>query len=177
VRAWEREGRGRDFLLARGKPLTEARTLIAEGVRLSEPEKALVEASDRRAKRFGQLRAAAIVGLVVLAVSASVAAWFASRESHRARIEARTWQRTSDFLVSLFSSPDPNESRGNDIKVSEFLDRSVGEIESSLSDEPEVRGNLMRAMGQAYNGLGQYPKARALLLKVSRTPKAAAARH
>ena len=55
VRAWEREGRSRDFLLARGKPLAEARTLIAEGVRLSEPEKALVEASDRRAKRFGQI--------------------------------------------------------------------------------------------------------------------------
>jgi Tfp pilus assembly protein PilF len=163
VRAWEREGRSRDFLLARGKPLTEARTLISEGVRLTEPERALVEASDRRAKRFGQLRAAAIVGLVVLAISASVGAWFASRESNRARIQAHTSQRTSDFLVSLFSSPDPSESRGNDIKVSEFLDRSVSEIENSLSDEPAVRGNLMRAMGQAYNGLGQYPKARTLL--------------
>ena len=165
MRAWEREGRSRDFLLARGKPLAEARTLIAEGVRLSEPETALVEASDRRAKRFGQLRAAAIVGLVVLAVSASVAAWFASRESNRARIQARTSQRTSDFLVSLFSSPDPSESRGNDITVSEFLDRSVGQIENSLSGEPAVRGNLMRAMGQAYNGLGHYPKARTLLQK------------
>jgi tetratricopeptide (TPR) repeat protein len=165
VRTWEREGRSRDFLLQRGKPLTEARTLIAEGVRLSEPEKALVDASDRRAKRFGQLRAAAIVGLVVLAISASVAAWFASRESNRAYTQARTSQRTSDFLVSLFSSPDPNESRGNDITVREFLDRSVGQIENSLSGEPAVRGNLMRAMGQAYNGLGEYPKARALLQK------------
>jgi tetratricopeptide (TPR) repeat protein len=165
VRTWEREGRSRDFLLPRGKPVAEARTLIAGGVRLSEAEKALVEASDRRAKHFGQLRAAAIIGLVVLAVSASVAAWFANRESNRARIQARTSQRTSDFLVSLFSSPDPSESRGNTITVGEFLDRSVGEIENSLSDEPAVRGNLMRAMGQAYNGLGDYPKARTLLQK------------
>ncbi len=165
VRTWEREGQSRDFLLQRGKPLAEARTLIAGGVRLSEAERALVEASDRRAKRFGQLRAAAIAGLVVLAISASAAAWFASRESNRARIQARTSQRTSDFLVSLFSSPDPSESRGNDITVSEFLDRSVDEIENSLSGEPAVRGNLMRAMGQAYNGLGEYPKARSLLQK------------
>ena len=165
VRIWEREGRSRDFLLQRGKPLAEARTLNAEGVHLSEPEKALVEASDRRAKRFGRLRAAAIAGLVVLAVSASGAAWFASRESNRARIQAGTAQRTSDFLVSLFSSPDPSESRGNEITVVQFLDRSVGKIETSLSDEPAVRGNLMRAMGQAYNGLGEYPKARALLQK------------
>jgi hypothetical protein len=164
VRAWEREGRSRDFLLARGKPLTEARTLVAEGVRLSEAEQALVEASNRRAKRFGQLRAAAIVALVVLAVSASVAAWFANRESNRAQIQARTSQRTSDFLVSLFSSPDPSESRGNDIKVSEFLDRSVGEIENSLSGEPAVRGNLMRAMGQAYNG-SLYIRRRGALLQ------------
>ena len=165
VRTWEREGRSRDFLLQRGKPLAEARTLIAEGLRLSDPEKALVAASNRRAKRFGQLRGAAIVGLVVLAIAASAAAWFAGRESDRARIQARTSQRTSDFLVSLFSNPDPSESRGNDITVSEFLDQSVGEIENSLSGEPVVRSNLMRAMGQAYNGLGQYPKARSLLHK------------
>ncbi len=163
MRAWEREGRSRDFLLPRGKPLAEARALLADGVNLSEPERALVVASDRRAHRFEQLRAAAIIGLVVLAGSASVAAYFASRESDRARIQASTAQRTTDFLVSLFSTADPGENRGETITVREVLDRGVGEIENSLTDEPAVRGNLMRAMGQAYNGLGLYPKAKDLL--------------
>jgi len=163
VRAWEREGRSGDFLLPRGKPLAEARALVTDGLRLSEPEVALVEASNQRAQRFERLRAAAVITLVLLATSASVAAWFAGRESDRAQVQASTSQRTTDFLVSLFSIADPGESRGETVTVREVLDRGVDEIKTSLSDEPSVRGNLMRAMGQAYNGLGLYPKARALL--------------
>jgi tetratricopeptide (TPR) repeat protein len=163
TRAWEREGRSRDFLLPRGKPLTEARALLTESARLSEAERALVEGSARRARGFERLRALAVVVLVFLATSATVAAYFARRESDRARIQAGTSQRTTDFLVSLFSIADPGESRGETITVHEMLDRGVDEISTSLSDEPEVRGNLMRAMGQAYNGLGLYPKAKALL--------------
>ena len=163
TRAWEREGRSRDFLLPRGKPLAEALALMAEGVRFSEPEKALVVASNMRARRFGQLRAAAIIALIGLAISASVAAFFASRESDRARIQAGTSQRTTDFLVSLFSIADPGENRGENVTVREVLDRGVDQIEGSLSEEPAVRGNLRRAMGQAYNGLGLYPKAKVLL--------------
>ena len=60
------------------------------------------------------------------------------------------------------------------ITVSEVLDRGVDEIENSLSDEPAVRSNLMRAMGQAYNGLGLYPKARALLAQGGRGRRTAA---
>jgi len=163
MRAWEREGRSRDFLLPRGKPLAEARALMADGVRLSEPERALVDASNKRAQRFERWRAAAVIGLIVLAGSASIAAYFASRESDRARIQAGTSQRTTDFLVSLFSIADPGENRGETITVREVLDRGVDEVKSGLSDEPAVRGNLMRAMGQAYNGLGLYPTAKILL--------------
>jgi len=163
TRAWERENRSRDFLLARGKPLAEARALMYEGVRLSEPETALVDASNLRAKHFQRLRAAAIIGLVVLAISASVAAYFARRESDRAGIQASTSQRTVDFFLSLFTIADPGENRGETVTVREVLDRGVDEIEHGLADEPAVRGNLKRAMGQAYNGLGLYPKARPLL--------------
>jgi len=163
VRAWEREGRSRDFVLPRGKPLAEARALVADGVRLSAPEKELVEESNRRARRFERLRAAAVIALVGLATSATFAAYLANRESERARVQAGTSQRTTDFLVSLFSTADPGESRGEKVTVEEVLDRGVADIKRSLSDEPEVRGNLMRAMGQAYNGLGLYPKANGLL--------------
>lgn len=163
ARAWEREGRSRDFLLPRGKPLLEARSLTEEGVRLTEPEAALLAASDRRARRFAQLRFAAIAGLVVLAGSATVAAWVANRESGRARVQAETSQETVDFLMSLFSTADPSQSRGEEVTVREVLDRGVQQIQGSLADRPAVRANLMRTMGQAYNGLGYYPTARPLL--------------
>lgn len=163
ARIWDKQGRGADFLLARGKPLAEASTLLALGMRLSPLEIALVQASQRRAKRFVRLRAGAISALAVLTVVASVAAYRANVESARAQVQATTAQRTSDFLVSLFAIADPEQNRGESVTVREILDRGVSEIQNGLSGELGVRANLLRAMGQAYNGLGLYPKARGLL--------------
>ncbi len=163
VAVWEKQQRSPDFLLARGKPIAEARALIADGVRLSTGETDLVGASMQRARRFARLRAGAIVSLAILAVLASVAAYLANHQSNIARTQAATAQRTTDFMVNMFATADPEENRGEKVTVREILDRGVTEMRSSLSDEQAVRGNLLRAMGQAYNGLGLYPKAHELL--------------
>ena len=163
VVVWEKQQRSPDFLLARGKPIAEARALIADGVRLSPGEMDLVGASMQRARRFARVRAGAIVSLAVLAVLASVAAYLANHQSNIARTQATTAQRTTDFMVNMFATADPEENRGETVTVREILDRGVTEMRSSLSDEQAVRGNLLRAMGQAYNGLGLYPKAHDLL--------------
>ena len=160
---WEKQGRSADFLLARGKPIAEARTLIADGVRLSPLEAELVKSSERRARHFRQLRAGAVAGLAVLAIVASAAAYLANKQSNIARTQATTAQRTTDFMVDLFTIADPEENRGETVTVREILDRGVTEMRSSLSGEQAVRANLLRSMGQAYNGLGLYPKAHALL--------------
>ena len=163
VSNWEKEARSPDFLLARGKPIAEARALIADGVRLSRQESELVAASERRARHFAQLRAGAIVGLVILAVVASVAAYLANQQSRIAHTQATTAQRTTDFMVNLFAIADPEQNRGEIVTVREILDRGVTEMRGGLSGEDAVRANLLRAMGQAYNGLGLYPKAQGLL--------------
>ena len=165
ARVWERQQHSADFLLARGKPLADARLLLADGVRLSALEASLVAASERRSRRFELTRAAAIASLAILAVLAGAAAYRATLESDRARIQAATAQRTTDFMVSLFATADPQESRGEAITVREVLDRGVTQIQGGLSGETAVRANLLRAMGQAYNGLGLYPKAHELLIE------------
>ena len=159
----EEHGRSPDFLLARGKPIAEAHALIADGVRLSPVESALVAASARRARRFARIRAGAIASLAVLTVVASVAAYLANHQSNIARVQATTAQRTTDFMVNLFTIANPEESRGETVTVREILDRGVTEMRSSLSGEDDVRANLLRSMGRAYNGLGLYPKAQPLL--------------
>ncbi|MEJ0035623.1 MAG: tetratricopeptide repeat protein [Gammaproteobacteria bacterium] len=160
---WEREKRSPDFLLARGKPIAEARGLVADGVPISPLETELLSASVKRATRFRRLRDAAVAGLAILAVAASIAAYVAQRQSKAASVQATTARRTSDFMVSLFSIADPEENRGETVTVREILDRGVDEMRSSLVEEPQVRANLLRAMGQAYGGLGLYPKAGAIL--------------
>jgi tetratricopeptide (TPR) repeat protein len=163
ARNWEEQQRSADFLLARGKPIAEARLLVADGMRLTDSESALVHASERRVRRFVRLRASAIAGLAVLAVVASVAAYRATVESARARVQTNTAQRTTDFMVSLFSLADPEENRGETVTVREILDKGVVQVREGLAQEPVVRANLMRSMGQAYNGLGLYPRAHELL--------------
>ena len=163
TRAWDREGRSGDFLLSRGKPLGEAKTLVEAGMRLSPDESALIAASERRGRQFALLRGGAIAGLVVLTIVAGVAAYRANVESGRARVQAKTAQRTTDFMVSLFSIADPEENQGEKVTVREILDKGVTQIGSELEGEEGVRGNLLRAMGQAYNGLGLYPKAKEVL--------------
>lgn len=160
---WELEGRTADFLLARGKQLAEARALAAAGVRLAPAEAALLAASEHRSRQFARLRASAIAALAILAVAASGAAYLARQQSNVARTQATTAQRTTDFMVNLFTVADPEQSRGETITVREILDRGVTEMRSSLAGEQAVRSNLLRAMGQAYTGLGLYPKARNLL--------------
>ena len=163
ARTWERQQLSPDFLLARGKPLAEARALLTGGMRLSPIESDLVAASERRSLRFARLRVAAVATLVGLTVLAGVAAYRASVESGRARVQATTAQRTTDFMVSLFGIADPQENRGETVTVREILDRGVAQIRGGLAGEQVVRSNLLRAMGQAYNGLGLYPPAHELL--------------
>lgn len=163
ARAWEKDARSADLLLGKGKPLAEAKALTSAGVRLTASESALLAASERRARRFSQLRAGAITGLALLAAVAAFSAYKATLASGRAQVQAVTAQRTTDFMVSLFSVADPDENQGEKVTVREILDRGVTQINTQLKDEDSVRANLLRAMGQAYNGLGLYPKARDVL--------------
>ncbi len=165
TRAWEKNARSADLLLARGKPLAEAKELVSAGVHLTAPESALLIASERRARRFAQLRAGAIIGLGVLAVVAAGAAYKANVESGRAQVQATTAQRTTDFMVSLFANADPDQSQGEKVTVREVLDRGVGQIGNALQGEDSVRANLLRAMGESYDGLGMYAKAKEVLLE------------
>ena len=163
ARAWEQEGRNADLLLARGKPLAEAKGLVAADVRLDASEAALLAQSDRRARRFSRVRSGAIAGLAVLAVVAGIAAWKANVESGRARVQATTAQRTTDFMVGLFANADPTASQGKEVTVREVLDKGVKQLDQELLNESSVRSNLLRAMGQAYTGLGTYDMASKVL--------------
>ncbi|MGI9025743.1 MAG: tetratricopeptide repeat protein [Burkholderiaceae bacterium] len=165
TRAWEKNARSADLLLARGKPLSEAKELVSAGVHLTAPESALLIASERRARRFAQLRAGAIIGLGGLAVVAAGAAYKANVESGRAQVQATTAQRTTDFMVSLFANADPDQSQGEKVTVREVLDRGVVQIGNALQGEDSVRANLLRAMGQSYDGLGMFAKAKEVLLE------------
>jgi serine/threonine protein kinase len=84
------------------------------------------------------------------------------RHAQNARAEMERSQKqaqaVASFLVETFRSPDP-ERDGRDIKVTEILDRAVDQIESGDRQDPVIKAQLLRALGETYYGLGLPAKA------------------
>ena len=123
----------------------------------------------RRKKR---LAVTAFAALAVLAAGLGVASWRANREAARANREAETARRTSEFLVDLFKTSDPGQSRGNVVTARELLDAGARRLDTELSDQPRIQARLFDTVGRVYMALGLYEQAQPLLeraLKIRQT--------
>ncbi|GMU66187.1 MAG: hypothetical protein AMXMBFR36_24610 [Acidobacteriota bacterium] len=107
-----------------------------------------------RAGKFARRHKLAVgaAGLVALLL----AGWGVSldRQLERTRSERDRAEQVSRFLVDLFESADPEETRGEQLTVREVLDRGAERIEIELAGRDEVRAPLQRALGNVYASLG-----------------------
>jgi serine/threonine protein kinase/tetratricopeptide (TPR) repeat protein len=81
----------------------------------------------------------------------------------RSRQEARTADRVTNFLVSLFDVGDPEAPGRGNVTAREVLDRGVVRIERELVETPVVRARLLDTMGQVFRSLGHNDTAEPLL--------------
>ncbi|MGE3958592.1 MAG: tetratricopeptide repeat protein [Vicinamibacterales bacterium] len=81
----------------------------------------------------------------------------------RAREQAITAESVVAFLVDIFATSDPSETRGNTITAREVLDRGAARIESGLSETPAVQATLLSTLGRVYQSLGLYTVAQPML--------------
>jgi serine/threonine protein kinase len=117
----------------------------------------------RRNRLAVALASLAAVLLVGLAVTMTVQAIRIAKERDRANHEAETTRSVVQFMTRMFTVSNPNEVRGNTVTAREILDSASQAIESNLKQSPEVRGQLMYTMSDAYMNLGLYSKAKTLL--------------
>lgn len=71
--------------------------------------------------------------------------------------------RVAQFMTNMFTVSNPSESRGNTITAREILDKASKEINTGLSQDPELQANMLDLMGRVYSHLGLYAKAQELL--------------
>ncbi|MGA8143628.1 MAG: serine/threonine-protein kinase [Candidatus Acidiferrales bacterium] len=71
--------------------------------------------------------------------------------------------RISAFMTNMFKLSDPTEVHASNVSTREVLDKASRDIETSLSGDPEVQGQLMRVMGNAYKNMGVNDRAKLLL--------------
>jgi tetratricopeptide (TPR) repeat protein/predicted Ser/Thr protein kinase len=73
-------------------------------------------------------------------------------------------QRTSDFLTSMLTSPDPTRApaaaKGRDVRVADVLDVAAASIEKNLKDAPDEAAALHMTLGKTYRNLSLMPEAR-----------------
>ncbi|MFK7914723.1 MAG: tetratricopeptide repeat protein, partial [Pseudomonadales bacterium] len=127
----------------------------------------------RRQRRMAIITGASLAGALVttgLAISAVLARQEAEQQRNIAQVEAETANRTTEFMVDLFTVSDPGENRGNTITAKEILERGRARVGIELADQPRIRSRLMLTMGRVYTGLGLYDTAEQILADAQATP-------
>jgi serine/threonine protein kinase/tetratricopeptide (TPR) repeat protein len=141
------------------------RFLADEPVRAAPPSLAYRASKLVRRHKATAAVLASISLSIVVALVAVVFGWLES-ERARARVEAAlaTSDRTTDFLVELFTASDPRVAAGSEPTLRELLDRGIERIDD-LEDEPSVQARLLETLGDVSWSLGLYEESEPLLLQ------------
>lgn len=134
-----------------------------ERYRRHEPIRARREPPMMRFKKFlwrhkfgTALSALALASIVAGTIGISIGLVRAKRAEANALREAEATRRVTDFVIDLFRLADPGEARGNSVTVREVLDSGAKDLHEGLQEDPEVRGQMMYAIGRVYYNLGLY---------------------
>jgi len=114
----------------------------------------------RKYVRRHRVGVAVAAGLFLLLTGFAVLQAVQLRRITRERDRA---DRVAQFMTNMFTVSNPSESRGNTITAREILDKASKDINTGLSQDPELQANMLDLMGRVYSHLGLYAKAQELL--------------
>lgn len=101
--------------------------------------------------------------LVAYAVSMTIQAQRIEQALKEAQLQARRAEQVSAFLKDVFKSADPLVAGNSAISARDLLDRNRSAIIDGLSDEPDIRADMLATLGTVYLNMGLYQDAVALL--------------
>jgi tetratricopeptide (TPR) repeat protein len=79
----------------------------------------------------------------------------ANQQRDKATQESQRAETVSNFMLDVFTAADPFQSQDKQVTAKELLDKAANKIETSLNDQPEVKTQLLEAIGEAYLNQGQ----------------------
>ena len=118
-----------------------------------------------RRNRVG-VTAAVVVAVLIIGSTIALALQQAAtaRERDRATLEAAKASEVRDFLVSMFTSSQPNRQLGDTLSVGDVLELGAARADS-LHDQPQLRALMLVTIGDVYRVLGRYDRAEPLLTR------------
>src|SRR5262249_2946266 len=85
-----------------------------------------------------------------------------ARQLRRTTRERDRADRVTEYMASMFKVSDPGEARGNSITAREVLDKASKDVDSGLTQDPELQAQMMVLMSRVYGSLGLYPRSETL---------------
>lgn len=123
-----------------------------------------------RANRFvarHKVGVAALAAVLLLVLTFAATTWMQSvriaRERDRAEAEAEKAKAVVAFLQDMLGAADPYEGTSRDVTVTEVLEHTAGEIDTSFAAHPATRAAVQHTIGVTYSRLGRYEEADRLL--------------
>ncbi len=106
-----------------------------------------------------------LAAAALLAVTAAGFTWRTVLAERKARLQAQTAERVTQFLTSIFAASDSNlnHSLHRDLSARDVLDAGTARIQRELSGEPRVRARLLEAVGNAYRHMNANNRAASLM--------------
>jgi serine/threonine protein kinase len=102
--------------------------------------------------------AAGVAAVLLVAFSAMTAVQSArvARERDRAEQALARASAVNRFLVDMFGQADPRQALGEPITAEQMLERAAARLQTTMRDQPEVRGELLQSLADVYKQLGKY---------------------
>lgn len=114
------------------------------------------------------------IAVAMLLLTIGFAFWHDYRitqERNHALEEAARATAVQNLLVGLFEKADPSQARGLDLSAREILDIGARVANEELTDQPHVKAEVLRVLGQVYAKLGEDGQAEAVLRAAYRVLK------
>ncbi len=118
--------------------------------------------------RLGRLKKSArrnklALALTILLLTFSLAVtglWRHAVEQQAEAEQAKTQaERIHEFILNFFKSIEPDRNAGSEIDLKRILDSGRHELEKDLSDQPEIRADLLGTLATVYHALALYDDA------------------
>jgi len=108
-----------------------------------------------RRHAFGvSVTAAFVLFVMAFAVVMSVQRQRIAQERDRATQQNERAEKVKDFMLRVFTASDPFVSNGKERTAGQLLDEAASRIQVELDQQPEVRAQLLEAIGRAYRRQG-----------------------
>jgi eukaryotic-like serine/threonine-protein kinase len=119
-----------------------------------------------RRHRAAVITAGAVsVAVIASAILATVGFVRATRAERLAAQEAAAAKQVTNFLVDLFRTADPGQSRGDTLTAREILDWGASRVTTELAQQPVLQARIMYTLGTVQEALGLLDPAREMLEK------------